>query len=424
VHTEFKGYEGTESEGSVLVIVKDGQIVESCSEGDEVSIILDNTSFYAEMGGQVGDHGTLRGKNAEIKVEDCRKSANGKLLHIGKVVKGILGTGDRIETLVDKERRMDISRNHTATHLLQAALRKVLGSHVEQSGSLVTPEKLRFDFTHFEPISKEDLKKVERLVNHEAMRAMDVITVETSIDEARKMGAMALFGEKYGNTVRVVKAGDFSMELCGGIHVSNTSSIGLFKIITESGVAAGVRRIEAVTGYGALAYMEDLENTLDEAAAVLKTSSKDVVRRSESLLHELKEKEKEIESMKSALSAGAADDILKNVKDIKGVKVVSALMDLDAEGLRNLGDKLRDKLGKSIVVLGSTKDSKVIFIVMASKDAIATGAHAGNIVKAIAKLAGGGGGGRPDMAQAGGKDSSKAKEALDAAYEIIEGMLK
>jgi alanyl-tRNA synthetase len=424
VNTGFKGYEGTESEGSVLVIVRDGQIVESCSEGDEVSIILDNTSFYAEMGGQVGDHGTLKGKNVEIKVEDCRKSANGKLLHIGKVAKGTLGTGDRVETLVDKERRMDISRNHTATHLLQAALRKVLGSHVEQSGSLVTPEKLRFDFTHFEPISKEDLKKVERLVNHEAMRAMDVITVETSIDEARKMGAMALFGEKYGNTVRVVKAGDFSMELCGGIHVSNTSSIGLFKIITESGVAAGVRRIEAVTGYGALAYMEDLENTLDEAAAVLKTSTRDIVKRSESLLHELKEKEKEIESMKSALSAGAADDILKNVKDIKGVKVVSALMDLDAEGLRNLGDKLRDKLGKSIVVLGSTKDSKVIFIVMASKDAIATGAHAGNIVKAIAKLAGGGGGGRPDMAQAGGKDSSKAREALDAAYGIIEGMLK
>ena len=424
IATEFKGYEGTEAEGSILVIVKDGQVAESCSEGDEVSVILDNTSFYAEMGGQVGDKGTLKGKNGEVKIEDCRKSANGKVLHIGKVVKGMLSTGDKVETLVDNERRMDISRNHTATHLLQAALRKVLGSHVEQSGSLVTPEKLRFDFTHFEPISKEDIKKVERLVNHEAMRSMDVVTVETSIDEARKMGAMALFGEKYGSIVRVVKAGDFSMELCGGIHVKNTSSIGLFKIISESGVAAGVRRIEAVTGIGALEYMEGLENTLDEAAAVLKTSTKDVVRRSESLLHELKEKEKEIESMKSALSAGAADDILKNVKDIKGVKVVSALMDMDAEGLRSLGDKLRDKLGKSIVVLGSAKDGKVIFIVMASKDAVASGAHAGNIVKSIAKLAGGGGGGRPDMAQAGGKDPSKAKEALDAAYGIIEGMLK
>jgi len=424
VNTEFKGYEGTESEGAVLVIVKDGQIVESCTEGEEVSIILDNTSFYAEMGGQVGDQGTLVGKNGEVKVEDCKKSANGKLLHIGKVIKGTLSTGDRVQTIVDKERRADISRNHTATHLLHAALRKVLGSHVEQSGSLVTPERLRFDFTHFEPISKDDLRKVERLVNQEAMKAMDVVTVETSIDEARKMGAMALFGEKYGSTVRVVKAGDFSMELCGGTHVSNTSSIGLFKITSESGVAAGVRRIEAVTGTGALAYMENLENTLEEVAVVMKTNTKDVVRRAESLLHELKEKEKEIESMKSALSAGAADDILKNAKEIKGVKVASALMDLDAEGLRNLGDKLRDKLGKSIVVLGSTKDNKVIFIVMASKDAVASGAHAGNIVKAIAKLAGGGGGGRPDMAQAGGKDPSKAHEAINAAYGIIEEMLK
>lgn len=422
--TEFLGYNNLDTESKVLAVINNGEITGSGDSGDEVSLVLDNTSFYAEMGGQVGDKGIIEGSGFEIEIEDCKKTPNGKVIHIGKVIKGRVETGSNVITHVDKERRMDIARNHTATHLLQAALKTVLGSHVEQAGSLVTPERLRFDFTHFEAISHEDLKKIERLVNHKIMDSLNVNTVETSIDEARKMGATALFGEKYGSVVRVVKAGDFSMELCGGTHVVNTSAIGLFKILSESGVAAGVRRIEAITGEASVQYVENIEYEQKSIAALLKTTPRDIERRIEVLLADLRDKEKELESLKSNLASGAADDIVRGARDIKGVSVVTAVVDTDVEGLRELGDKLRDKLGKSAVILASTKDDKITFISMLSKDAVAAGAHAGNIIKEVAKIAGGGGGGRPDMAQAGGKDKSKVSEALEAAYGVIEKMIK
>lgn len=422
--TEFLGYNNFETKGKVLAVIKNSEITGFGDTGDEVSLVLDKTSFYAEMGGQVGDKGIIEGSGFEIDIEDCKKTPNGKIIHIGKVIKGRVETGSNVRTRVDKERRMDIARNHTATHLLQAALKTVLGSHVEQAGSLVTPERLRFDFTHFEAISHEDIKKIERLVNHKIMDSLVVNTIETSIDEARKMGATALFGEKYGSVVRVVKAGDFSMELCGGTHVVNTSAIGLFKILSESGVAAGVRRIEAITGEASVKYVENIEYQQKSIAVLLKTTQKDIERRIEVLLSELRNKEKELEALKSNMASGAADDILRTARDIKGVSVVTAVVDTDVEGLRELGDKLRDKLGKSAVILASTKDDRITFISMLSKDAVAVGAHAGNIIKEVAKIAGGGGGGRPDMAQAGGKDKSKVTEALEAAYGVVEKMIK
>ncbi|MCX7883914.1 MAG: alanine--tRNA ligase [Caloramator sp.] len=424
ITTTFSGYDDTNATGKVLVIVSKGDVVDRANAGDEVSVILDNTSFYAEMGGQVGDKGYLEGEGFKVEIYDCKKTANGKVLHIGKVVEGSIKTDSKVKSVVDRSRRFDIARNHTATHLLHAALRKVLGNHVEQSGSLVAQDRLRFDFTHFEGISSENLRKIENMVNEKIMEGLTVETVETSIDEARKMGAMALFGEKYGNIVRVVKAGDFSIELCGGTHVNNTSSIGMFKIISEGGVAAGVRRIEAVTGKGALSYVEQLEDTIKSVASVLKTSSKDIVRRCESLMNEIKDKEKEIENLKSKMASGAFSDIISNVREIKGVKVALSSLELDAESLRELGDKLRDKLGKSVILLAGIKDEKVTFVAMASKDAVSLGVHAGNLVKEVAKITGGGGGGRPDMAQAGGKDVSKVNMALESAYSIIENMIK
>jgi alanyl-tRNA synthetase len=424
ITTTFSGYNDTESRGKVLTIVKNGEMVDNASTGDEITIILDNTTFYAEMGGQIGDKGYLKAQGLTVEVMDCKKTPNGKTIHISKVVNGTIKIGDDVSTEVLSSRRMDIARNHTATHILHTVLKQVLGGHVEQSGSLVTDERLRFDFTHFEAVSQENLRKIEGLVNEKIMESMEVSTVETSIDEARQMGATALFGEKYGSLVRVVRAGEYSMELCGGTHVRNTATIGMFKLISEGGVAAGVRRIEAVTGKGALKYIENLENTLKDVAHALKTTVKDVVKRSETVVIELKEKEKEIDQLKSKMAAGAVDEIISSARDIKGVKVVTAALDLDVDGLRDLGDRLRDKLGKSIVVLSSLKDDKLTFISMASKDAIASGAHAGNIIREVAKIAGGGGGGRPDMAQAGGKDKDKAKDALNAVYGIVETMVK
>jgi alanine--tRNA ligase len=424
ISTSFAGYDDTTSKGQVLTIVKDGSIVENAGEGDTVSLILSNTSFYAEMGGQVGDTGIIENSSLSVEISDCKKTPNGKVIHIGKVVKGTVSTGEEVVTSVDGNRRADIERNHTATHLLHAALRQVLGNHVEQAGSLVTPDRLRFDFTHFEAISGEDLSKVESIINEKILSSLPVNTVETCIDEARKMGATALFGEKYGNIVRVVSAGDFSMELCGGTHVHNTASIGMCKIISESGVASGVRRIEAVTGKGALQHIENTEKTLSEIGSILKAPVKDAVRRLEILVSELKEKDREIEDLRSKMAAGTADDIIKSAKEIKGVKVVSFRVDLDVEGMRGLGDKLRDKLGKSVVVLGSSQEGKIVFVAMASKDAVASGAHSGNIIREVARIAGGGGGGKPEMAQAGGKDPEKIDDALNSAYNIVEKMIK
>ncbi|MEF9952103.1 MAG: alanine--tRNA ligase [Clostridium sp.] len=424
ISTEFNGYVNLEDNGKVLVIVKDGDIVDSISDSQEGAVILDNTTFYAEMGGQVGDTGLITSDNAKLEVVDCRKTGNGKVIHIVKVVEGTLNKGDVVKTTVSSVIRQDIARNHTATHLLHKALKMVLGDHVAQAGSLVEVDRLRFDFTHFEGVSAEDIKKIEAIVNGKIMDAEDVLTVETSIDEARKMGATALFGEKYGDVVRVVSAGDYSIELCGGCHVKNTASIGMFKIISENGVAAGVRRIEAVTGKASLEYVESLESTIKSVASSLKANIKEVAKKADAVMAELKEKDKEIEALKSEMAKGAAGDILESAEEIKGIKVITSKVDLDANALRDLGDSLRDKLGKSAIVLASTKGDKVMLLAMASKDAVAEGIHAGNIVKEVAKITGGGGGGRPDMAQAGGKDASKVDEALVAAKNLITEMIK
>jgi len=424
INTVFEGYNNTISRGKVLVLVKDGNIVDYAEKGENVEIILDKTSFYAEMGGQVGDTGIIEGEGFKVEIEDTRKTANNKVVHKGKVIEGKIKKGSEVTAIVDKARRMDIARNHTATHLLHKALKDVLGSHVNQAGSLVTPDRLRFDFTHFEAISSEDLRRIENIVNDKIMESLEVETIETTIDEARRMGATALFDEKYADIVRVVKAGEYSMELCGGTHVSNTAIIGLFKIISEGGVAAGVRRIEAVTGKGALKYIESLENMLRDVALTLKSNVKDVPRRTEILLQDLKEKEREIEALKSKIAKDAAMNLVNDAKDVKGVKVITASFDLDVDALRELGDKLKERLETCLVVLASTKDDKVSFVAMATKDAVSKGVHAGNIIREVAKVAGGGGGGRPDMAQAGGKDKSKVNEALNVVYKLVEDMVK
>ncbi|MEG0004498.1 MAG: alanine--tRNA ligase [Clostridium sp.] len=424
ISTEFNGYVNLEDTGKVVVIVKDGEVVDSITTSEEGTVILDNTTFYAEMGGQIGDSGLITSDSAKLEVVDCKKTPNGKVIHIVKVIEGTLKAQDTVKTIVDNSIRQDIARNHTATHLLHKALKMVLGDHVAQAGSLVEADRLRFDFTHFEGVSHEDIKKIESIVNNKIMDSVEVQTVETSIDEARKMGATALFGEKYGDVVRVVSAGDYSIELCGGCHVKNTSSIGMFKIISENGVAAGVRRIEAVTGKASFEYVESLESTLKDVAKSLKANAKEVAKKAETVMAELKEKDKEIEALKAEMAKGAAGDILEGAEEIKGVKVITSKVELDANALRDLGDNLRDKLGKSAIVLASTKGDKVMLLAMASKDAVSEGVHAGNIVKEIAKITGGGGGGRPDMAQAGGKDVTKVDEALVTAKQIITDMIK
>ena len=423
--TDFVGYENTVCESAILYIVKDGEIVNAAQEGDEVTVILDKTPFYAEMGGQVGDSGVLTAKNGIIKIENCTKTADGKFLHTGSVETGLVETGSTVDAAIDQKRRISINRNHTVTHLLHKALRTVLGDHVHQSGSLVEPNKLRFDFSHFSAMTPEELKKVEDMTNEAILNSMEVDVREMSIDEAKKLGAMALFGEKYGNTVRVVKVEDYSIELCGGTHLKNTAQAGLVKILGESGVAAGVRRLEALTGEAAIRYYTERENLLNEVAQALKATPQDSIKKVESLGQELKNAEKEIEQLRNKLVSGEAESVLANAVDIKGVKVVTARFDtMDMEGLRNTGDMLKNKLGSGVVVLGSGYGEKVSFVVTATKDVVAKGIHSGNIIKEVAKTAGGGGGGRPDMAQAGGKDLTKIDEALKSAFSVVEAQIK
>ncbi len=424
IKTEFVGYEKDVCDAKILYIIKDDEIVDNAQEGDEVTVILDTTSFYAESGGQVGDTGVIEGKEGIVKVFDCKKNADGKYLHKGVVEKGIIEKGASVTANIDSKRRIAIARNHSTTHLLQKALKNVVGEHVHQAGSLVEPDKLRFDFTHFSGVSAEELKKVEKEVNEKILEGLSVEVREMPIDEARKLGAMALFGEKYGNVVRVVKMGDYSLELCGGTHLKNSAQAGLVKIVAESGVAAGVRRIEALTGENAIEYFNEKEKMLNDLAATLKSSPQDSLRKVEGLTAELKNAEKEIEQLRNKLVNSEVGDILSNVVDIKGVKVIAAQFDqLDMDGLRNTGDMLKSKLGSGVVVLGSGYGDKVSFIVTATKDVIAKGIHCGNIIREVAKIAGGGGGGRPDMAQAGGKDVSKISEALQFSNKVIEDQI-
>lgn len=349
----------------------------------------------------------------------------GKVGHIGKVTKGMLKVGDRASLQVDAARRADTCKNHSATHLLQKALRTVLGTHVEQAGSYVDGERLRFDFSHFSAMTKEEIEKTEKIVQEQIAASLPVITSVMSIEEAKKSGAMALFGEKYGETVRVVKMGDFSTELCGGTHVADTGTIANFKIISESGVAAGVRRIEALTGNGVLAYYAEMEETLAQAAKTAKTTPAGLVERLEHLMAEMKALQSENESLKSKAAKDALGDVMDKVQDIKGVKFLATKVSgVDMNGLRDLGDQLKAKLGEGVIVLISDLDGKVNLVAFATEEAMAKGAHAGNLIKGIAALVGGGGGGRPNMAQAGGKNLAGIDKAMEEAAKVLDGQLK
>lgn len=425
IKTEFVGYGSFKSDSKILYIVKDNEVIQNAQEGDEITIILDKTPFYAESGGQVGDTGFIETKTGSVRINDCRKTADGKYLHTGTVEKGLIENSTIADAKIDVQNRMATARNHTTTHLLQKSLRNVLGSHVNQAGSLVEPDRLRFDFSHFSAISAEDLKTIEREVNEKILENLPVTTEEMGIEEAKKQGATALFGEKYGNVVRVVKIGNYSMELCGGTHITSTSQAGLVKILGESGVAAGVRRIEALTGQGAIEYYNKKEELLNEVSSALKTSPQDSVKRVEALTGEIKNAHKEIEQLRSKLLSGSIEDVLSKAVEIKGVKVVCARFNqLDMDALRNTSDMLKNKVGSGVLVLASDFGDKVNFVVTATKDVLDKGIHSGNIIKEVAKIAGGGGGGRPDMAQAGGKDVSKIDEALNYSLKVIESQVK
>lgn len=423
--TEFVGYSMLESIAKAALIVKDGENVDYIQQGDEAVIVLDTSPFYAESGGQAGDIGTLSCESGRFIVKDCKKSVDGKYLHEGFVEAGTMEKGITVTATVDKTKRSATARNHTTTHLLQKALRNILGDHVSQSGSSVDSDRLRFDFTHFSGMTSEELSRLEKEVNDKILEAICVKVAEMSIDEAKKLGATALFGEKYGATVRVVQIGDYSMELCGGTHLTNTSEAGLVKILAESGVAAGVRRIEALTGDGAIKYYQAQETLLKNVAGALKSTVNDSFKKAEALNIQIKDLEKELETLRNKLVSTSMDDILSNVKEVKGIKVLASRFDhLDGDGLRNTGDTLKNKLGSGVVVLASGKDDKVSLVVMATKDVVGKGVHCGNIIREAAKVCGGGGGGRPDMAQAGGKDVQKISAALDMAITVIETQIK
>ena len=425
--TEFVGYDNNEFEGKVLALVSGDAVVNTVGEGEDVAVIVDKTPFYAEMGGQIGDTGVIESDGCKIEISDCTKFGGNKFIHTGKVISGEINVGDTVTLKIDTYRRKAIARNHTATHILQAALREVLGSHIEQAGSYVSDTRLRFDFTHFEAIDKESLIKVERIVNEKLFDALDVVVKEMPIEEAKKSGATALFGEKYGDTVRVVNVGGYSVEFCGGTHLHNSAEAGIFKIISESGVAAGVRRIEATTGENVLHLIEDREYMLSEVGNLIKATQGNMIQRISAIIEENKQLSKEVEALKAKMSGGAADEIINNKTDINGVSLVCGeVKDLEMNDLRSMGDKLKDKLSgeAAVIVLASGVGSKVSFVVMCTDDAVKKGAKAGDIVKAAATVCGGGGGGRPNMAQAGGKDASKIKEALEAAKAVVENSVK
>ena len=424
ITSTFVGYENLAWKSPITVLTSDTEIVEALSDGQRGTVFAEETPFYATSGGQEADTGIIRTVEGEFKVEDTVKLLGGKIGHVGVVVKGMIKTGDQAELCVNAEKRALSARNHSATHLLQKALRTVLGTHVEQAGSSVNEDRLRFDFSHFSAMTAEELQKVEEIVNEQIVAGLPVKVENMPIEEARKTGAQALFGEKYGDVVRVVNMGDYSIEFCGGTHVKNTNEIMAFKILSESGVAAGVRRIEALTSKGLIRYYENLEKKLNEAAKVLKATPDNLAEKIAHLTAENKALHSEVESLKSKLAQDAMGDVMDQVQEIKGVKLLAAEVDgVDMNGLRDLGDQLKEKLGEGVVVLASGNDGKVSLMVTATDAAMKQGAHAGNLVKAIAGLVGGGGGGRPNMAQAGGKNPAGIQEALKKAAEALEGQL-
>ena len=420
IQTTFIGYSHQSGEGKIVAIVNSQQLVEEASAGETVTVILDNTPFYAESGGQLGDKGVLFNSICKASVLDAKKGINNRVLHVIKIDEGTLKLGSEVKLVVEASTRLNTERNHTATHLLHRALKEIIGGHVQQAGSLVTPDRLRFDFTHFEGIKPQQLKEIEGLINQKIMESLKVETFETSIKEAKELGAEALFGEKYGDTVRVVKSGDYSIELCGGTHVRNTSEIGILLILSEGGVAAGVRRIEAVTGAEAYNYIKEKQSLIAKLTDVARTQEHLLVSRVEALVAELKDKEKEIDKLKSQLASGATDDILNVTEIIKDNKVIlHHAGSMSMEDLRKISDVLKEKLGSGVIVLASESDGKANFVSVVTKDITAKGIHAGNLVKAAAGVAGGGGGGRPDMAQAGGKSPEKIPAALAEVKRIL-----
>ena len=422
--TEFVGYDNMEAESEVTALTSEEEIVDALSDGEKGTVIVAKTPLYATSGGQEADKGVIRSADGEFVVEDVVKLLGGKFGHVGHVTKGMIKIGDKVTLEVDRENRALAANNHSATHLLQKALRMVLGTHVEQAGSLNNANRLRFDFTHFSAMTEEQLKEVEAIVNREIRNHLPVVVRNMPIEEAKKTGAAALFGEKYGDIVRVVSMGDFSIEFCGGTHVANTGDIMAFKILSESGVAAGVRRIEALTSKGLMDYYEEQEQKLHEAAKMLKTTPDNIEEKISHLQAENKALKSEVESLKGKLAKDAIGDVMNQVTEVVGVKLLAAKVEgVDMNGLRDLGDQLKDKLGEGVVVLVSATDGKVSLMAMATKGAIDKGAHAGNLIKACASCVGGGGGGRPNMAQAGGKKPEGMNDALTKAKEVLAEQL-
>ena len=425
ITSEFVGYDTLTCESKITVLTTETELTEALTEGVHGTVIVDKTPFYATMGGQNGDKGEITCAGGRFVVEDTIHLLGGKIGHVGYMAEGMIKNGDTVTLTVDEAYRKNICKNHSATHLLQKALKTVLGAHVEQKGSLVTPDRLRFDFAHFQAMTPEEIEKVEAIVNEEIAKALPVETKVMSLEEAKKTGAMALFGEKYGDSVRVVCMGDFSRELCGGTHVANTSEIATFKIVSEAGVAAGVRRIEALTGDGVFAYYKEAEKELAEAAKLLKTTPAGILEKIAGLQNEIKALQSENESLKSKLAKDALGDVMDQVCEVNGVKFLPAKVEgVDMNGLRDLGDQLREKIGEGVVLIASVTDGKVSLMAAVTDGAMKQGAHAGNLIKGIAALVGGGGGGRPNMAQAGGKNPAGVDAALEKAKEVLAGQIK
>ncbi len=424
ITTEFVGYDRLVHDSRITALTTETELAEALADGETGTVIVEETPFYATMGGQNADIGVITTAEGEFEVQDTIKLLGGKVGHVGRVTRGMLKIGDAVTLQVNAANRNDTCKNHSATHLLQKALREVLGTHVEQAGSYVDGERLRFDFSHFTAMTAEEIAKVEAIVNEQIANALPVKTQVMSIEEAKKTGAMALFGEKYGEKVRVVTMGDFSTELCGGTHVSNTGVISVFKIVSESGVAAGVRRIEALTGNGVFSYYRQMEETMEAAAKAVKTTPASLVEKCEHLMAELKSLQSENESLKAKAAKEALGDVMNQVKEVKGMKfLASSVENVDMNGLRDLGDSLKEKLGEGVVVLLSASEGRVNMVAMATDGAVKQGAHAGNLIKGIASLVGGGGGGRPNMAQAGGKNPAGIPSAIEEASRVLENML-
>jgi len=423
-NTPFLGYQQLSAKTKIEAIFRDGEEVKNAGEGEEVLIFLAESPFYAESGGQVSDSGIIRTQRAEAKLTEVKKGVTGTLYHRFLITQGVFNSGEEVEALVEEQLRLSTARHHSATHLLHAALRAVLGEHVQQAGSLVTPERLRFDFTHFSPLTEAELKRVEDLVNDAVLANLQVSAEEMSLDAAKAKGAMALFGEKYGDTVRVVTMGDTSMELCGGTHVKATGEIGLVKILSEGGIGAGLRRIEAVAGGETLNYLRSVNDQLLQGAQLLKTQPAELTKRIQALLTQIKDLEKEVQQLTAKVAKSEVEALLQQVKDVEGVPVLAAKVSAqDMEALRNTADLLKDKLKTGVMVLGASVEGKVNWVTVVTPAGL-RGLHAGQIIKEVAKITGGGGGGRPDMAQAGGKDPAKLGEALDQVPNILKNFLK